>query len=50
CFGDSGGPIFLGDTNIVVAITTTGDAFCHATNVDQRIDIPSVQEFLAGYV
>ncbi len=50
CFGDSGGPIFLGDTNIVVAITTTGDAFCHATNVDQRIDIPSVQEFLAQYV
>ena len=50
CFGDSGGPVFLGDTNIVVAITTTGDMFCHASNVDQRIDIPSVQTFLAQYL
>jgi len=50
CYGDSGGPVFLGSTNIVVAITTTGDMFCHSTNVDQRIDIPSVQQFLAQYV
>ncbi len=50
CFGDSGGPIFLGSTNIVVAITTTGDMFCHATNVDQRLDIPSVQAFLSQFV
>ena len=34
CYGDSGGPVFLGDTNVVVAITTTGDVFCKATNVD----------------
>jgi secreted trypsin-like serine protease len=50
CYGDSGGPVFLGNTNIVVAIVTTGDAVCKSTNVDQRIDIPSVQEFLALYV
>ncbi len=50
CFGDSGGPIFLGETNIVVAITTTGDMFCKATNVDQRLDIPSVQAFLSQFV
>ena len=50
CYGDSGGPIFLGDTNIVVAITTTGDMFCKSTNVDQRLDIPSVQAFLSRFV
>ena len=50
CYGDSGGPVFLGDTNIVVAITTTGDMFCHATNVDQRLDIASVQDFLSQFV
>ena len=50
CYGDSGGPVFLGSTNIVVAVTTTGDMFCHSTNVDQRIDIPSVQQFLDLYV
>lgn len=50
CFGDSGGPVFLGSTNIVVAVVTTGDAVCKSTNVDQRIDIPSVQAFLAEYV
>ena len=50
CYGDSGGPVFLGDTNIVVAITTTGDVFCKATNVDQRLDIESVQAFLSQFV
>ena len=50
CYGDSGGPVFLGDTNIIVAITTTGDAVCKSTNVDQRIDIASVQEFLSQFV
>lgn len=50
CYGDSGGPVFLGDTNVVVAITTTGDMFCQATNVDQRLDIESVQAFLRQFV
>lgn len=48
CNGDSGGPIFLGD--VVVAITTTGDAFCKATNVDQRLDTPEAQAFLAQFI
>ena len=50
CYGDSGGPQFLGDTNIVVSITVTGDMFCKATNTTQRLDIASVQEFLSQYV
>ena len=50
CYGDSGGPNFLGDTNIVAAITITGDAVCRATNVDYRLDTESARTFLAQYV
>jgi hypothetical protein len=50
CYGDSGGPNFLGDTNIVAGTTITGDFVCRATNVDYRLDTQSAQSFLAGYV
>jgi secreted trypsin-like serine protease len=50
CYGDSGGPNFLGDTNIIAAITITGDAVCRATNVVYRLDTPSARAFLANYV
>jgi secreted trypsin-like serine protease len=54
CYGDSGGPIFLGagetETDIVVAITVTGDAFCRSTNVVQRLDTESALAFLGQYV
>lgn len=50
CYGDSGGPNFLGDSNVVAATTITGDAICRATNVDYRLDTPSAREFLAHYV
>jgi len=47
CFGDSGGPTFLGvnGQQILVAITITGDAVCQSTNVDYRLDTPSAQGF-----
>ena len=48
CYGDSGGPIFLGD--VLVAVTTTGDMFCKATNVAQRLDTADAQAFLSLYV
>ena len=50
CYGDSGGPNFLGSTDIVAALTVTGDAICRATNVDYRLDTDSAQTFLAAYV
>ena len=50
CYGDSGGPNFLGDSNVVAATTITGDAVCRATNVDYRLDTPSARDFLATYV
>jgi V8-like Glu-specific endopeptidase len=50
CYGDSGGPNFLGDSNVVAATTITGDAVCRATNVDYRLDTPSARNFLDDYV
>src|SRR5689334_4224641 len=50
CYGDSGGPNFLGSTDIVAATTITGDAICRSTNVDYRLDTPSARSFLSQFV
>jgi hypothetical protein len=54
CYGDSGGPNFLGagsdETNIVAGTTITGDTPCRSTNVDYRLDTPSARAFLGLYV
>jgi V8-like Glu-specific endopeptidase len=50
CYGDSGGPNFLGNTNVIAATTITGDAVCRSTNVDYRLDTASARTFLADYV
>jgi hypothetical protein len=54
CYGDSGGPNFLGagstETNIVAATTITGDFMCRATNVVYRLDTASARAFLGRYV
>jgi len=50
CYGDSGGPNFLGSTNTIAAITITGDAVCRSTNVDYRLDTESARSFLSRYV
>jgi hypothetical protein len=48
CYGDSGGPHFLGD--VVVAITVTGDAMCKATDKTYRVDTTWAREFLSAFV
>jgi V8-like Glu-specific endopeptidase len=50
CYGDSGGPNFLGSTDIIAAITITGDAVCRSTNVVYRLDTESARAFLGQYV
>jgi hypothetical protein len=54
CYGDSGGPNFLGagatETNIVAATTITGDFMCRATNVTYRLDTASARSFLGRFV
>jgi secreted trypsin-like serine protease len=49
CYGDSGGPNFLGTTNVVAATTITGDSVCRSTNVDYRLDTPAARAFLSQY-
>lgn len=54
CYGDSGGPHFLGagatETNVVVSITVFGDTVCKASDVTYRLDTPAARDFLAGFV
>ena len=50
CYGDSGGPNFLGTTDVIAATTITGDSVCRSTNVDYRLDTASARNFLAGFV
>jgi hypothetical protein len=48
CYGDSGGPHFLGTT--VVSVTVTGDRYCRATDKTYRVDTPTARSFLGLYV
>jgi hypothetical protein len=49
-YGDSGGPNFLGESNVIAGLTVTGDTMCRATNVIYRLDTPTARGFLAPYV
>ena len=46
CFGDSGGPHFWNDMLILVSVTSWGDAVCRSNDQTQRVDIPSVLDWL----
>jgi len=49
CYGDSGGPTFYKDTNIVVSVTSFGwakNGFCTGNDFNFRTDIPAAQDFL----
>lgn len=52
CYGDSGGPNFLGgpDSNLLIATTITGDAVCRSSNTDYRLDTPAARAFLDDFV
>ena len=54
CYGDSGGPNFLGasrtETNIVAGTTITGDSLCKSTNVIYRLDTDPARAFLSRFV
>jgi secreted trypsin-like serine protease len=52
CYGDSGGPHFLGGTssNLIVSLTVTGDAVCKATDKTYRLDTAGARAFLDDFV
>ena len=55
CYGDSGGPHFIGTgaadyPGKVVSITITGDTACRSTDVTYRTDTASARAFLDDFV
>lgn len=50
CYGDSGGPNFLGASGTLAGITITGDAICRSTNVVYRLDTAPARSFLSQYL
>lgn len=51
CFGDSGGPIFLNDTNIVVAVNSfVLNENCKGAGFGYRVDIADSRSFLDDFV
>jgi hypothetical protein len=49
CFGDSGGPAFWTEpsgSEILVGISSWGDAQCAATGYNDRVDIPDTLDFV----
>jgi hypothetical protein len=50
CFGDSGGPNFIGDSNVVGGVTSFGTTFtCKGHNGAYRVDQPDDLEWLATF-
>ena len=51
CFGDSGGPNFLGNTNVVAGVTSFGiNGNCAGTGGVFRMDRQNVQDFINRYM
>ena len=50
CFGDSGGPIFYKNTNVVVSIVSWGQTPCIGVDFNFRTDIPTTQDFVEPFL
>jgi hypothetical protein len=51
CKGDSGGPVLLGDSNVVVGVISFGqNAICRGVGFHYRTDIDNTQDFLDGFL
>jgi hypothetical protein len=46
CFGDSGGPIFYQDTNMIVAVVSWGQTPCIGVDYNFRTDLQTTQDFV----
>jgi hypothetical protein len=51
CFGDSGGPVLLDDSNVVVAVVSFGNNDnCKGADFSYRTDIPTTQDFISDFL
>ena len=50
CFGDSGGPVLLGGTNIVIGVTSWGTNYpCKGVSYASRIDTADILQFINSF-
>ena len=51
CFGDSGGPVFVNNTNQVIAVVSYGPSqTCHGADYSWRVDTAAAYEFVNGFL
>jgi len=51
CFGDSGGPVFVNDTNQVIAVVSYGpSATCHGADYSWRVDTDEAYAFVSSFL
>ena len=52
CFGDSGGPHYLGGatSDLEVSLTVTGDSVCRSSDKTYRLDTAPARDFLSRFV
>lgn len=51
CFGDSGGPVMMNDTNVVVAVVSFGEnPNCKGADYGYRTDIADTQDFVYAFL
>ena len=51
CFGDSGGPVFVNNTNQVIAVVSWGNSgTCHGADYSWRVDNVDSYEFIGSFL
>jgi secreted trypsin-like serine protease len=51
CFGDSGGPVFQGTSDVVVGVTSFGlNKNCNGASGAYRTDIANAQNFILSFL
>ena len=50
CYGDSGGPVFYGNTNMVVSVVSWGKTPCIGVDYQFRVDTPVALDFVRQYL
>ncbi len=51
CFGDSGGPVFVNNTNEVIAVVSFGfSGTCHGADYSWRVDTQPMYDFILPFV
>ena len=51
CFGDSGGPVFVNNTNQVIAVVSYGPSqTCHGADYSWRVDTQAARLFVSQFL